>query len=427
MNCTACGAGLDRDQSYCIACGQRVAALGLPFVQPPPQGAPGAGPAPGSGRFALPIPPQMATTLGAVAIGFGFVIGNAISPGVNALNAAAPSIAAAPAPVTPAPLPATGGGGTGGGGGGGDAGSSGSSAIVASTGDTSSSGGGGGGGNHKKKKKKKDKGVVTVVGTVVHTNPSAGSYAVAAGGTLQAVHAADLPTPGDKVKLEAHKLFNGTLAQNGNRTAQGVQATAAFSGLVSFRDETARDYTVSSRGSSVLVHVPVTGAGDIPPLASSVTVNVAIAASTPLVAPVPAVPPPPPPLPGCDTGGPVYPATPPLAAVYPLTQTSVTVDLPHGDTADIEAIVQAACADTGSLVLSADDLRESFSDIEWSLPSTFDATRLEPGQSISVTASIAADNSFTVTGVSSDQGTAGADDATQGQGTQVRGLAGKPG
>jgi hypothetical protein len=425
VNCTSCGAGLASDQAYCIACGQRVGALGMPFVQPPPQGAPAvaAGTAAGSSRFALPIAPQMATTLGALAIGFGFVIGNAISPGVKALNAAAPSIAAAPAPAAPTPPADTGGGrGTGGGGGSGSGGGSSSSATVASTGDTSSSSGGGGGGGNKKKTKKKDKGVVTVVGTVVHTNPGAGSFAVAAAGNLQAVHAADLPTPGDKVKLKAHKLFNGTLAQNGSRTAQGAESTAVFSGLVSYRDDTARTYTVSSRGSSVLVHVPVTGAGDIPPLASSVTVTVAIAASTPLVAPVPAlpplVPPPPPAIPPCDTGGPEYPATPPLTDVFPLTQTSVIVDIPHGDTADVEGIVQAACADPAQLVLSADDIRESFSDIELTLPNTFDLTHLVPGQAINATASIAADNSFTVTGLSSDQGATGADDATQGQGTQ---------
>jgi hypothetical protein len=52
------------------------------------------------------------------------------------------------------------------------------------------------------------------------------------------------------------------------------------------------------------------------------------------------------------------------------------------------------------------------------LPDTFDLTHLVPGQAINATASIAADNSFTVTGLSSDQGTTGADDATQGQGTQ---------
>jgi hypothetical protein len=424
VNCASCGAGLASDQAYCIACGERVAALGMPFVQPPPQGAPAvaAGAAGGSRRFGLPIPPQMATTLGALAIGFGFVIGNAISPGVKALNAAAPSIAAAPAPAAPAPPAATGGGGTGGGGGGGNGGGSSSSAAVASTGDTSSSSGGGGGGGSHKKKKKKNKGVVTVVGTVVHTNPGAGSYAVAAAGNLQAVHAADLPTPGDKVKLKAHKLFNGTLAQNGSRTAQGAESTAVFSGLVSYRDDTALEYTVSSRGSSVLVHVPVTGGGDIPPLGSSVTVTVSIAASTPLIPPPPPIPPVPPPLPPaippCDPGGPEYPATPPLTEVFPLTQTSATVDIPHADTADVEGIVQAACADPAQLVLSADDVRESFSDIELTLPNTFDVTHLIPGQAVNATASIAADNSFTVTGISSDQGTTGAEDATQGQGTQ---------
>lgn len=437
MNCTSCGAGLGTDQVYCVSCGQRATPLGLPFVQAPQAGVQPQ--APGSSRFSFPVPPQMATTLGALAIGFGFVIGNAISPGVRAISAAVtPSTASAPAPAPVAAVPLGDGGGTGAGGGG-AAGGSGASAIAASTGDTpapSGGGGNGGGGGdrHKKKRKKKQKpakDVMTLVGTVVHTNPGAGSYAVAAGGALRAVHAADLPNPGERVTVNVRKLFNGTLAEEGVRAAQGTQQQATFSGVVTFRDETARVYTVSSRGSSVLVHVPATG--DIPPPASAVTVTVSIGAPGPLTEPAPApgpgllgIPPigstpstPATPAPAaCDENGPGQPATPPTNTASALTQSAVTVDLPHAQAADLEAIVQAVCTDTGRLVLSADDVRESFSDIELALPSTLDAGRLAVGQPISVTSAIAADSSLAVTGFSSDLGTAGANDPAAGQGTQ---------
>jgi hypothetical protein len=68
--------------------------------------------------------------------------------------------------------------------------------------------------------------------------------------------------------------------------------------------------------------------------------------------------------------------------------------------------------------VSADDIREAGRDlISLDLPSGFDPNRLPPGQAVQAAVDIAADGELTLKGITSDQGAAGADDATQGQGT----------
>ncbi|MDX6616537.1 MAG: hypothetical protein QOD60_1628 [Solirubrobacterales bacterium] len=419
-SCSSCGTPLAADQRYCIACGQRVGTpIGMVLVQnpqaPPAQASPLKSQA---GPKWLPVPPHMASAFGAMAIGFGVVIGSAISPGVQSLVAASPPlVAAAPAtppvatPTIPAPI-----------GGGGSATPAASTSFAPSTSPTSGSGGGGGG-NHKKKKKKKKPAATAIAGTVVHVNPVAGSFAVAAGGNLISVHSATLPAAGDQVSTQVTKLYNGTYSRDADRTTTGTTKAATFTGAVSYRDETALTYVVSSRGSSVLVHAPQSTAAQIPQIGAGVTVSVAIGDSAALTAPAPVTPAPliPPPPPPCDTDGPATPSTPALPTAAPLTQTSLNIDLPSVNTLDLEGIVQAVCPATSELVLSADDTRESFSDMLLPVPvsSAIDLSKVTVGQSFNLSAAFdPSAKTLTVTGSSSDQGSDGANNAALAQGTE---------
>src|SRR3954454_1735300 len=114
--CTSCGVQLATDQRYCIECGQRVGPpMALPCVMPGPVGEPTT-PA-GKWFAALPMPLQTMSTFAALALGFGVVVGTAISPNLAGIVAApGPTIVAEAPPATPSP-PATGGSGGGGGGG----------------------------------------------------------------------------------------------------------------------------------------------------------------------------------------------------------------------------------------------------------------------------------------------------------------------
>ena len=175
-SCEDCGAALAPEQRYCIACGLRTSPpIGAIFIQnpnvPPAQASPLQPQGAATAKW-LPVPPQMASAFGAMAIGFGVVIGSAISPGVETVlsSGSPPLVAAAPVPEPPIATPPAGGGG------GGSSALPGASSVAATTESAGGSGGGGDGGGHKKKKKKKKRpaAATTVVGTVVHVNPLAG-------------------------------------------------------------------------------------------------------------------------------------------------------------------------------------------------------------------------------------------------------------
>ena len=172
------------------------------------------------------------STFAALALGFGFVVGTAISPNLGGIIAAPSPTVVAQAPPSrdtstprdrwrgrgrrarwPAVAPGrdlrlddrvSGGGG--------------------------SSGGGGGGGKKKKQKTQP----IEFTGTVVRVNSVAQSYTLASNGGLIAIHANTLPKVGDQVQSPVRKLKNGTYAEQGNRAVQGQTDNANFLGTVSF-------------------------------------------------------------------------------------------------------------------------------------------------------------------------------------------------
>ena len=279
----------------------------------------------------------------------------------------------------------------------------------------------------------------TMGGVVVHANPAAGSFTVVeAGGLTNAIHAAKLPAPGTKVSVPVRTLANGTYAEQGKRKQTGTRTTATIAGIVTFvgADPAAPAYTVSKRGSSVLVGVrpdPTGAAPVLPQLGAYATVTVEIeklppgatatvpteasTAAPASVAPIPAAPPPtvPPPASPACAPDPAVPLTIPSATAV-LWQSEIQADGAPFASSDFAGVVTAICAAEGKLSVSGDDLRQSGKDIVFTVPKSIELTGLEAGDSVAATADFEADGSLGLTGLASDERTKGADDAEAAQG-----------
>jgi hypothetical protein len=443
--CSECGAPLDREQRYCINCGNRVAPpLALPYVPSPPGAAAAAGTAvvaagavagtaaaagtgTGTGIASwLPMPIQALTTFAALALGFGVVVGTALSPNLSNLIAAPQQVAqvpVAPAPA-PAPAPSTGGGG-------GTPAPSPSPDSIASTGtsdSSGSSGGGGGGGGSKKKPKQKKPTYLN--GTVIHTNPVAQSYTISSGGGLSAIHANGLPPIGKTVRVPVRSLENRTFAEDGKRQLKADAAQATFAGIVTDnRDSTdplvPDTYTVSARGASVLVHSPPDATPttvELPPaIGSLVTTTVEIRNLVPTPQPIdpspdsPTCMPPPQGLP-----------SPPVTFTKELHQTAIVVDPAPVAATEVETVIQRLCPSPSEFLLSSDDVREGRTDVLLT-NGGIDISLLAPGQpaigSVTIVDDPGAPGTKTLgalIGVAGDLGAEGADDPEGGQGALAR-------
>ena len=243
-------------------------------------------------------------------------------------------------------------------------------------------------------------------GTVVHTNPAAGSYTLAiAGGELVAVHAAKLPAAGEKLTVEGAPLPNNTFAEE-EREKTGTSKQASIRGVVTWvsADPAKPAYAVSGRGSSILIQ----GApGQLPVLGAYATVGVGIEAP-----PAPAQPEIPPPAPE------VAPACAPDPALLPapapkqvLVQRSLKAEPEPATYFDLAGIVSAVCPATGQLLISADDTRVGGSDLLVTVPPSIKTAKLKVGDSVVATATLEAGAPLTLTGLASDEGTKGAEDA----------------
>jgi hypothetical protein len=235
-------------------------------------------------------------------------------------------------------------------------------------------------------------------GTVAHLNPAAGGYAMAIeGGELVFIHAAEPPEPGTVLSAPLRRLANGTFAEAGDLEEKKGSATeVTFRGVVTFNsaDPAAPAYTVSGRGSSLLVHVEPDPSGAMPePLAigSYVTVTATIEE------------------PGDPNSGPV------------LVQSKVEVEPgPPSTYLDLAGVVKEVLPETGQLLVSADDTRESEADLTLNVAKKIDAAKLEVGDSYLATATVGEDGSLTLTGIASDEHAKGADDPGSAQGDLKR-------
>jgi hypothetical protein len=431
--CSGCGAQLATDQRYCVECGRRVGpALALPYALPARTTA---ADAPKSGQFwKLPIAPEMASLLAALALGLGVVMGTAISPNLAGIVAApGPTVVAAAPPAAPTPAPPAASGGGGGSAGPATAFSPSTVGSAFPTGSSGGGGGGGGGGGAKKKEKKRPPSTgTTFSGTVVRSNPVAQSYTVATGSGLIAIHADTLPVVGAQVESVVRKLHNGTYAESGARTAVGTADIASLRGTVTYCadlehpavacDGSDADdhyvYAVSSLGASILVSWPHSSSTPPPAIGSQVQVAVKIGTTFTPVNPLaggdwasyesPCS------NPGSEKDGvPVGPTT-----ATELTQTALNFNGAAATSGTLEAVVQQTNCAAHPLVLSTDDVRQAGRDLPgFDLPAGIDQAKLKRGQAVQVAVDISASGNLSLKGITSDQGSGGADDASQGQGT----------
>jgi len=430
--CRECSAPLAAEQRYCVQCGLRTEPFGAPFLRfPEPQVAGGAAAAAGGPAW-LP-PPKSLSLYAAMALAFGMVIGTALEPGLAGIQAAAPQVIVMPGEETPPEevVDSGSGGGSGAGGGGGAPAAASGSTFIPSSGSPSPSPAPPpprGGNKHQQKPQR-----TTLTGTVVHVNPAARSYAITHDGAqLTAIHSGDPPEPGTTVEVPVRTLANQTYRELKGRKRTGSEDSAAFTGNVTFTgdipgesasDPPVRVYTVSSRGVSVLVRMPADESLEPPSPGDSVSVEVdlieppkAAAAKSRERRHAEAAA-----AGGCASPNGPRPDPPVEPDVF-LTQTKLTVaEEISPKHADLEAVIQG-CPDGKTVVISADDIRESSQDLTLTVSpdSGIDLSKLIAGQSIAVTAERDDGQPFTrISGLSSDQGASGANDFSTAQGDQA--------
>lgn len=441
--CESCGAQIQGGHGLCVICGVR-ADVGIPAGTPVVEAVSAGSPS----RYGIPIQPQIAVFAAALALGFGGVIGSALSPGIETILAASapPTVAA---PVEEEVAPARGGGELGGSRESSSAGSTSSTSTAPTpvtptpvtpaattpveetpiedetpTDDGSTT--------EPDDEGVPDDGTTLASGTVIRVNPEAGSYSLAAGAAVSTIHSEDLPEPGIDVTVPTLNLFNGTLEEAGDRQEGAQEDTASFSGTVTFVDEEASLYVLSSAGASIPVRMPTGGKAEMPPLSALITANVGIgpvanvapgeaepaetSEADPGVDPAVTVPGAPP---ECEAQE-QFP-TEPVDPQVELTQESFSIDFEELTAASFAGIVQATCPELDQIVVSADDLRETNQDLLLTVPNVVDPTSVQPGESVTVNAdpNPREDGSLKLTGLASDEGLKGADDVDVGQGDKA--------
>lgn len=267
---------------------------------------------------------------------------------------------------------------------------------------------------------------VALKGTVVRVNPAAGSYTLAgAGGELVSLHAPKLPQIATRLAVEAVPLGNETFAEE-ERQRKGSAQGASFAGVVTYvdADPLAPAYTVSGRGSSLLVHAVPSAFATLPVLGAYAKVLVALeelpAPTPPPLVAEPAAP---------ETTVPAPPAPcapdpalrPPRAPALRLVQRELKVEALEPSTyLELAAVVSAICPATAQIMLSADDLRESEADLTLTVPSSISTAELELGQPVLATAEVDEAGALILIGLASDEGRKGAEDSRAAQGDLAR-------
>jgi hypothetical protein len=227
-------------------------------------------------------------------------------------------------------------------------------------------------------------------------------------------------------------LANRTLGEDGKRQVNGQASQVSVGGVVtSNQDSTDRAvpdaYTVSARGTSVLVHSPPVLDTDDPAVIKPPPVGTPVTVTADLRDPVPTVPvtPPTPPS-GCSAPAPPLPSppAPPTKELFEVTRTNTGAPL---QAVEVETVVEAVCArpapQPAQVLLSGDDVRLGGSDFLLDADLSLNTTLLTPGAPF--VASVRADALDTagnptppsaLTGVFGDRGIKGADDKFTSQG-----------
>ncbi len=313
--CAGCGAPLDADQRFCVACGLRCAPdeLRLAALPATAAAAPALGAHPAAGTRGRPFARSAAITT-VIVLTLGVAIGATIGPAAVGETVAAqrPTIVLASAPALAAPLSSD---------------DSASLDDVSATEDTSASDepatdasattaadtadpatgetpaatdptdegedpADDGGGHEDPVSEIVPPGSKALTGVVVETDADGQGFALAArDGRLLAIHAAGCGVAsGDDLHLRAHKLANGTWAADRVRRVGDAAETARVVGVVSWVDPAGGRYALAARGATLLVTIPVPPTVDpVAPAVPTDPVAPADPARTPASEPLPAV------------------------------------------------------------------------------------------------------------------------------------------
>jgi len=225
-------------------------------------------------------------------------------------------------------------------------------------------------------------------GTVVHAR--ARSYVVAlAGGRLRTVHAKDtVPQVGEEVDQTGERLHNGTYSAAGF-VVIGSQTRATLRGSVSFADRAKGVYTVSAAGVSMLVRGAT---ASLPTVGDEVVVRTRI-----------------------------VPADPPRRAAPQLVQEAVEQRDRAPDPLEAAGKLKAIDTERRTLVLPADDLGESESDLAVTVPDELELASFRVGDELALTVRVLPSGGpLALTGASDNESADAADDAARAVGDQVR-------
>jgi hypothetical protein len=206
-----------------------------------------------------------------------------------------------------------------------------------------------------------------------------------------------LPGLGAVITVTARALANGTFGEAGDRASTGDARKFDLAGTVTFSEPRIGAYTVSAIGTSVLVRVPA--GARMPEVGDQVTPSVRIADNLD-------------PIQSEDAGRDGCGDAPPLPKPkkFALQQVDLTVS-GHASTANLEAVVEGVCRKSSSLILSADDQRESGQDIAVVVPASFALGDIAVGQMLAIHADIGAGGNLTASKIAADDDRSAADDA----------------
>lgn len=264
-------------------------------------------------------------------------------------------------------------------------------------------------------------------GTVVHLNPAAESYAIGLpGGELVSIHSEQPPAAGTKLSAEAEPLGNSTFDEL-DRKRSGAATAATIRGVVTYVDPAPDHpvYTVSGRGSSLLVHAPAAEQPDLPQLGAYVEVEVGIEKADGQDGEAGEAP-------EAETATPESEgetvdscaADPELETPTPPTRQLVErkrkAEPEPASYVDLAGVVSAVCPQSRELLISADDVREAGADLVLTVPKQLKTAKLTVGDSVLATAELGADGTLTLAGLAGDEGAKGAADDSTAQGDLAR-------